>query len=208
MRLLDALLRHPDTPFFARYEGLEEDTDDDLDDPSNWEVEPIDAPILLESETSYFFIVRAKHILPDGTIHDCYIDLMLPERVSSFVYVLDDGKLNACYHHEVAGEVICAVPIDAYGDYELFYSRIAPDCGIEILKKGLELADQKSYIAEDLGYILRDENRMAEAAEMFQLVASEGPTSPFIYSELAACYQAIGKSDLASKYEALYRKST
>ncbi|PQO31093.1 hypothetical protein C5Y96_12100 [Blastopirellula marina] len=208
MRLRDALLRHPDTPFFARYEGLEEDTDDNQDDPSNWEVEPIDSPILRESETSDFFIVRAKHILPDGTIHDCYINLMLPERVSDFVYVLNDGELSTCYHHEVAGEVICAVPIDAYGDYELFYSRIAPDSGIKILKKGLELADQKSYIAEDLGYILRDENRMAEAAEMFQISANEEPTSPYIYSELAACYQAIGKLDLASQYEALLRKST
>lgn len=207
MRLTEALVTYPTIPIFARYEGLEDEPDSDEDNPANWEVEPIDAPVLLLSESSWFFIVRAKQVLPDGTINDCYIDLMLPERVCDYVYFLIDGNLSQCYYHEAEGEVICAVPVDSYGDYELFYSKTAPDCGIEILKKGLEHADQKACIAETLGYILRDENRMPEAAEMFQISANEGPTSEFIYSELSACYQAIGKPDLARKYEATFRNS-
>lgn len=208
MRLLEALKKHPTIPIFARYEGLEDEPDSDEDDPANWEVEPIDAPVLLLSETSWFFIVQAKQVLSDGTINECYLDLMLPERVCDFVYFLEEGKLSRHYYHEAEGEVICGVPVDTYGDYELFYSKTAPECGIKILKKGLEHADQKACIAETLGYILRDENRMAEAAEMFQISANEGPTSEFIYSELSACYQAIGKLDLARKYEAAFRDST
>lgn len=200
MRFIDALTQHPAIPFFGRIEGLESDTDDIRD----WELDPIDAPVLRESEISDFFIVKAKHVLPDGEVRDCYLDLCLPERISDYAYFLREGEIDFRYHHECDGDVICAVPIDCFGVYELFYSRIAPDVGIDILRKGLTVSRHKQYIAEDLGYILRDERRFAEAAEAFQLAADGEPSSYFIYGELAGCYDEIGDAANAEKYLALF----
>ncbi|MFN9246388.1 MAG: tetratricopeptide repeat protein, partial [Planctomycetota bacterium] len=97
------------------------------------------------------------------------------------------------------------VPIDCFGVYELFYSRIAPDLGIDILRKGLALSQNKLHIAQDLGYILRDERRFAEAAIAFQLAVDVGPSSYFIYGELAGCYDEIGDAANAKKYFELFR---
>jgi len=200
MRFIDALTQHPAIPFFGRIEGLEPDTDDIRD----WELDPIDAPVLLESEISEFFIVKAKQVLPDGTIRDCYLDLCLPERIRDYAYFLRGDEIEFRYHHECDGEVICAVPIDCFGDYDLFYSRTAPDVGIDILRKGLDVSFRKQHIAEDLGYILRDERRFSEAAEMFQLAADGEPSSYFIYGELAGCYDEIGETTKAEQYQALF----
>lgn len=200
MRFIDALARYPTIRFFGRIEGLEPESDDIRD----WKLYPIDAPVLRESEISEFFIVKAKHLLPNGVICDCYLDLCLPERVSDYAYFPRGGEIEYRYRHECDGEVICAVPIDCFGDYELFYSRIAPDVGIHILREGLRVSPHKQYIAEDLGYILRDERRFAEAAEAFQLAANGEPSSPFIYGELASCYEEIGNVAKAKHYLALF----
>lgn len=200
MRIIDALTQHPEIPIFGRIEGLEPDTDDIRD----WEVDLIDAPVLRESELSDFFIVKAKQVLPDGTIQDCYLDLCLPERISDYVYFLRNDKIELRYHHECDGDVICGVPIDCFGVYELFYSRIAPDVGINILRNGLNLSPHRQYIAEDLGYILRDERRFAEAAEAFQIAADGQPSSYFIYGELAGCYDELGDTERANKYHSLF----
>ena len=85
--------------------------------------------------------------------------------------------------------------------------RTAPDIGIEILKQGLVASPHKTYIAEDLGYILRDEIRFAEAAEMFQIAVDAEPSSYFIYGELAGCYEEIGQTDKARKYRAMFENA-
>jgi tetratricopeptide (TPR) repeat protein len=195
MKLTQALVKFPEVRIFRV-----EDTDDD--DQTKWEVEPIDSPVLLEAES--LFIVKAKHILLDGTIQDCYMDVYLPERINDYTYYLDKGSLKAIISYEVEGDVICAVPIDCFGVYELFYSKINPDLGIGILKEGLAVSEQKHYIAEDLGYILRDEGRYREAAEMFQIAVDEEPSSYFICGELAACYQVIGETEKAKKYQEIF----
>jgi tetratricopeptide (TPR) repeat protein len=200
MRLIDALIQYPTIPIFSRVEGPEP-CDDDIRD---WEFEPIDAPVLRESDGSNFFIVKAKHVLPDRTIRDCYLDLCLPERISDYAYFLRGDDIERRYLHECEGEVICAIPIDCFGVYDLFYSRIAPEVSINILRKGLAMTAHQQYIAEDLAYILRDERRFAEAAEMFQLAADGEPSSYFIYNELAGCYQEIGELAKAEKYFARY----
>ena len=150
MKLIKALSKYPEVRIFRV-----EDSDDD--DQAEWDVEPIDSLVLQESED--FFIVKAKNILPDGTIQDCYIDVSLPERINDYTYFFDGKSLKVSYTHEVEGDVICAVPIDCFGVYELFYSKVNPDLGMDILKEGLAISEQKHYIAEDLGYILRDEGR-------------------------------------------------
>ena len=200
MRLVDALTKYPHVPIFGRIEGLESDTDDEDD----WFLEPIDAPVLMESEISQFFIVKAKNVLPDKTIQDCYIDVFLPERISDYAYFLRGNAVAKGYHHEFDGEIICAVPINCFGVYELFYSRALPDVGIDILKRGLAASEPNTVIAEDLGYILRDEGRFAEAAEMFQISANNQPSSYFIYGELASCYDAIGETEKSQKYHDLF----
>ena len=195
MKLIQALAKLPEVRIFRI-----EDSDDD--DQAKWDVEPVDFPVLLESE--YFFILKAKNVLPDGTIKDCYIDVSLPERINDYTYFFDGKFLKVILSDEVEGDVISAVPIDCFGLYELFYSKINPDLGIDILKEGLAVSEQKHYIAEDLGYIFRDEGRYREAAEMFQIAVDEEPSSYFICGELAACYQVIGETEKAKKYQEIF----
>ena len=202
MKLFDAITQFPQISIFGRIEGLENDEDGDGID--SWYVEPIDAPVLLESEISDFFVVKAKQVLPNRTSRDCYMDICLPERINDYAYFLHGHEIEFRYTHECDGDVICTVPIDCFGVYELFYSRIAPDLGIDVLRKGLALSQNKQHIAQDLGYILRDERRFAEAAKAFQLAVDVGPSSYFIYGELASCYDEIGDAANARKYFDLF----
>jgi tetratricopeptide (TPR) repeat protein len=194
MKLIKALARYPGTRIF-RVEHSEVDQ-------ANWEAEPIDSAVLLESED--FYIVKAKHILSNGAIQDCYMDISLPERINDYTYFFNGESLKVYYSYELDGDVICAVPIDCFGVYLLFYSKINPDIGIKILKEGLTISSRKAYIAEDLGYILRDEGRFREAAEIFQISVDEIPSSNYIYGELAACYAQIGKTEKAEKYQKMF----
>jgi hypothetical protein len=197
MRLQDAIKVYPEVRVFHVRSS-------DNDQTSEWDVEVSDAKVL--SQKDGFFILKAKNILPDGSVRDCYIDVSMPERISDYVYRIHEGCLAACYHHELEGEVVCAVPICSFGIYELFYSRKLPDIGIEILKGGLKATDKRAAIAEDLGYILRDERRFREAAEAFEIAAQEGPSSYFIFGELAGCYDELGDKDLGEKYRQMFEK--
>ncbi len=200
MRLVEAIARHPDVRIFAVL-------DSDSDDKSDWDVEPIEGLILSESESADFFIVKAKNVIAHGAVVDCYIDMCLPERISDYAYFFHGNEVDVRYHHECDGEIICAVPIDCFGIYDLYYSRTAPHIGIEILKEGLDVAPHKTYIAEDLGYIFRDEKRFAEAAEVFQIAVDWEPSSHFIYDELATCYDEVGQADKARKYREMFENA-
>lgn len=195
MKLIEALAKFPETRIFHV-------KDSDSKDPANWDVEPVFSLILLESDG--FFIVMAKNSLPDGTIRDCYMDISLPERINEYAYFYDGKSLKVDYSYQFEGDIICAVPIDCFGVYELFYSKINPGIGIDILKEGLALSQQKHNIAENLGYILRDECRYQEAAKMFQISVDAAPSSYYIYGELAACYQQIGETEKAEKYQKIF----
>ncbi len=192
--LIEAVTGHPNARIFLVKEHVYDEPD--------WDVEPLDGTVLVAD--SGFYILKAKHILPDGTIQDCYIDMSLPERIVDYVYFFEGRSLRLADLRSVPGDVICAVPIDCFGDYELFYSKIDPEVGIQVLREGLAQSPRKHIIAEDLAYILRDERRYKEAAEMFQLAANEGASSYFIYGELAACYSMIGETAKAEKYQLLF----
>jgi tetratricopeptide (TPR) repeat protein len=199
MILIDALLKNPQICIFQVL-------DSDNENQASWNVEPISASVLNESDN--FYIVKAKNIHPDGSIIDCYIDISLPERISDYAYFLDRNSLKVDYHHEFKGEIICAVPIDCFGVYELFFSKTNPEIGISVLKNGLYASNRKACIAEDLGYILRDIGRFNEAAEMFQISVNEVPSSFFIYEELGNCYTRIGDFENAQKYHELFKKQS
>jgi tetratricopeptide (TPR) repeat protein len=195
MKLIQALASYPNTRIF-RVDHSEDD------DQAKWDVEPIESTVLDESDD--FFIVKAKNILPDGTVKDCYMDVSLPERINDYAYFFDGKSLKVDYPYCLEGDFISAVPIDCFGVYELFYSKLKPDTGIKILKAGLSVSKRKGCIAEDLGYILRDEGRFKEAAEMFQIAVDETPSSYFIFGELAGCYKELGETEKANRYKALF----
>ncbi|PKN98722.1 MAG: hypothetical protein CVU42_10930 [Chloroflexi bacterium HGW-Chloroflexi-4] len=168
-------------------------------EPENWKVKPLASKILIETEG--YFNVKGINILPDGKAVDCYMDISLPERINDLVYFREENSLREEYPVNIEGDVICGVPIDCFGVYKLFYSKINPEIGIEILNKGLAISTRKRYIAEDLGYIFRDEGRNTEAAEMFQISVDETPSSNYIYGELAKSYELIGENEQAEKFK-------
>jgi hypothetical protein len=198
MKLIDALRDLPGIAIF-RIDVT------NVDDPADWNADAVDSPVLHKQEG--FFLVRAKIVRPDASVQDCYMDISLPERINDSTYFFDGKSLAVKNTHKCEGDVICAVPIDCFGNYELFYSKINPEVGLQILRSGLSMSQSKHYIAEDSGYILRDEGRFIEAAAMFQIAANEGPSSYFLYGELASCYSAIGDSGKAKIYQELFDRA-
>ena len=197
---LDAVSANPGAKFFRVL-------DSSADKPVEWELEPLEADLLSDSDSDGLHVMKALNLLPDGTIRECYMDMNLPERISDYVFFVEKGSLHYGYHHEFPGEILPAVALDCFGVYELFYSKQRPQLGIDILKQGLAIAKRKHFIAEDLGYIFRDGRRFREAAEMFKIAVNEGPSSCFIYGELAGAYAELGDSANEKKYDAMLKRA-
>jgi len=199
-KLAQAVRQHPATSIFRVVPW-------EAGDEGEWSYEPVEGEVLRE-EGRGLYIIKAMNVLRDGQVRPCHMDVMLPERVSDHAYFLLESPVRKRYCHQFAGEIIPTVAIDCPGVYELFYSRTRPELGIEVLRRGLELSPRKGPIAEDLGYILRDEGRLQEAAEAFRVAAAEGPTSYFIYGELAALYERLGDDAQAAHYNRLYEQES
>lgn len=163
-----------------------------------WEVIPIETDVLFAQDG--FFILCAFQIMGPNEKIDCFIDLTMPERIADYAYFISSGTVCRKHLHECDGDVICAIPIDGSGVYDLFYSKINPELGLSVLRRGLELTARKTFIAEDLGYIYRDEGRIEEAIQAFSISASEEPSSYFIYQELAELHEQLGQTELSKKY--------
>jgi len=199
-KFLDAISANPNVKFFR---GL----DSGAEHPRDWQLKPLQTELLSDTEADGYHVMKALNVLPDATIRECYLDMNLPEWISDYAFFLETGSLRYGYHHEFPGEIIPAVALDCFGVYELFYSKNRPQIGIDILKRGLAIAKRKGYIAEDLGYIFRDERRFREAAEMFKISVDEGPSSYFIYGELAGAYAELGDSTNERKYTAMLKRA-
>lgn len=197
---LDAVSAYPGTKFFCV-------VDSSAEHPSGWELEALETDLLSDSDADGLHVMKALNLLPDGSIRECYMDMNLPERINDYAFFLENGSLRFGYRHEFPGEILPAVALDCFGVYELFYSKKQPQLGIDILKRGLAIAGRKHYIAEDLGYIFRDERRFREAAEMFKIAVDEGPSCYFIYGELAGCYAELGDSANEKKYDAMFKQA-
>jgi hypothetical protein len=174
-----------------------------LEDPYHqWKLEPVESDVLSvtqESDLSGLFVVKAFLVETQTKVQECYTDVILPERVSENAYLWIENQLIEKHRGKLEGDVIPQVAINHPGDYQLFYSRRNPELGIEILQNGLKLVEKKSAIAEDLAYILRDEQRHEEAIEAFSMViAEEGAgANYFSFIERAQLLDRIGNHQKA-----------
>ena len=174
-------------------------TNQDEEDELNWTIEPTDFDLLPEEENIYY--VKAYQVSADSTF-DCYLGIMTPERIAETVVKRkQNGQIVAETIYDQEQETIPAVASDCYGDYELFYAKGNPQIGIDVLKEGLAKAVNKNVVAEDLGYILRDEERIEEAIEAFKISEQFGPSSEYTFLELSRLYKRLGQNSLQLEYE-------
>lgn len=171
---------------------------DDSDNHLEWELLPLNEGVIKHEDGH--FLVSAKYIDDKGKVIKCFINLTMPERIYDFVFFIEENVIIKKYPYEMEGDVVCAVPSEIYGNYEMYYSKKNPKIGIDILKNGLSKTQNKGAIAEDLGYILRDENMQKEAIEAFLIAEKNTPSSEYIYHELGQLYEAVGDKNKAQYY--------
>lgn len=210
---VDAIMANPRSKAF---EVIRTDADEPtppegdsfFDEPARWRLRPLDVGVLSDDGSGGgFYIVAALHIVSDRPVADCFLDFSFPERINDYGYFIQGQRLISDYTHRFPGEIIPAIALDCFGSYETFYATLAPQIGIDVLKEGLAHCSRKQFIAQDLGYILRDEKRYREAAEMFELVVAEKEApSCFTYAELAQLYAHLGDEKKQAKYAALYTR--
>lgn len=178
-------------------------TNQDEEGELNWTIEPTDFDLLPEEENIYY--VKAYQVSADST-YDCYLGIMTPERISETVVKREpSGQIVAESIYDQVQKIIPAVASDCFGDYELFYAKENPQIGIDVLKDGLTKATNKNIVAEDLGYILRDENRIQEAIEAFKISEQTGPSSEYVFLELSRLYRDLGQTDNELKYNQKFK---
>ena len=178
-------------------------TEQDDGNELNWTVEPTDYELIPEEENYYF--VKAYEVSQNGKT-DCYIGVMTPERIAEVVIKQNSNgqtEIESIYDQEKS--IIPAIASDCFGDYELFYSKENPQLGIDILKSAITKATNKNVVAEDLGYILRDEGRVKEAIEAFKISEENGPSSEYTFLELAGLYEQLGQLDKQTEYRQKYK---
>lgn len=178
-------------------------TNQDEEDELNWIIEPTDFDLLPEEENIYY--VKALQVSADNT-SNCYIGIMTLERIAETVVKRQpNGQVVAESIYDQEQSIIPAVASDCFGDYELFYAKENPQIGIDVLKDGLEKAINKNVVAEDLGYIFRDEKRVNEAIDAFKISEQNGPSSEYIYLELSRLYRDIGQTEIELKYKQKFK---
>lgn len=172
------------------------------DNELNWIIEATDFELIPEEENYYF--VKAFEVSENEKI-DCYIGIIIPERIAEVVIKQNwDGQIKIESIYNQQNSIIPAVASDCFGNYELFLAKDNPQIGIDILKSGLTHAKNKNVVAEDLGYILRDEGRIEEAIEAFKISEANGPSSGFIFGELASLYEQRGRVEKQIEYKQKY----
>ncbi len=193
MRIKDIVTKKTDVNIFT---VVKEKSDNPLD----WKIKTRKDKLIPDTEAHC--IVRAKMIDKEKNVSDCFINISLPERIVDYVIYQTDLGLEYKESYELADkDVIPAVASEAFGDYELYYSKNAPDVGIEILRQSLNLTEDPSVIAEDLGYILRDENRHQEAIDAFLISEEHGVSSEYIFKEISDLYAKIGNDEKSKEYD-------
>ena len=188
---------------------VDENNDLDSAEFSDWFLQPLESAETLSAEafeSEYldgYFIVKAIWVKENGELENCYLTVAMPERISEEVFIKLNDKIVRKWIYEV-GEVVPAVAIEGFGNYELFYSKMNPEIGIKVLREGLKAAKNKAPVAEDLAYILRDEGRIPEAIEAFTMVIDEGDKrngipNQYTFEERAGLFEKIGNFEKAAE---------
>jgi len=200
MKLHEALFQEP----WQAYQVLR-DYVDNWDDFHEWDLQPLTGSTLAAEDVNDAFqglFIIAAHIISNSAApQPCYLDLILPERIAEHHFVLVGKRIARQRGQRVlTGTVIPAIGVENFGNYKLFYAKENPSAGIDVLKRGMEEAHERGYLAYDLAFLLRDEKRYHEAIEALTVLLTEHPAphlAPSIYQERARMYAAIGEADKA-----------
>jgi hypothetical protein len=192
VKLRQALLGQPKASIYQV--DLSDFEDDNF---LEWDVTPINAEILAaeyvqEGMLDGLFLLKALFLSQQNEPRSCYLDVSMPERISDSAYFPEGDTIIRSDLYKLQGEVIPLVAIEGFGVYDMFYSHINPEVGLNVLRQGLSLAKRKSFIAADMGYILRDEQRHEEAISAFTIAIEEDPASPNLYIERAMLMDLVG----------------
>ena len=179
--------------------GIYEILNSESENPIEWTIKPTTLQIIPKGEGHY--LVKAYRIEKTGIYNSAYINVSTPERIVDFViYNLEKPQYSDAYG-SIDIEVIPAIASDCFGSYEVYYSRYNPELSVKVLKEGLEKSKEKNVIAEDLGYILSDENRHKEALNYFLISEKNGASSEFIIEEIENIYRTLGNIEKAEYYK-------
>ena len=209
-KLRDALFK---TAFRAFHVKKQETDDwDDGDDFENWHLEPLDGATLakeyVKGPFEGLFIVEGQIVSPSGKVADCYLDIVLPERICEHRYVLINNVIARVRGRRSSiGTAIPSIAIEKFGVPQLFYAQENPNVGIDVLQRGLQHAREKKYIAYDLGVLLRTEKRFDEAIRAFSVFLEEDPHADIarsVYQERSQLYEATGQHDKAERDKRLW----
>jgi tetratricopeptide (TPR) repeat protein len=182
----------------------------DVEEIEDWIVEKTKYQLIPESNEDLYdayFVVKGFLLHGINKIEECYIDLCIPERISEFVFRNRNNIFTVENAIESNLKAIPAVASERFGDYELYYCPENPETGINVLKTGLALSMNKYAVAQDLGYIFRDENRIEEAIEMFKISVEYDPSSEYTYLELADLYSQLNLKEEELKYRRKFKEA-
>lgn len=178
-------------------------TNQDDENELNWIIKPTNFELLPEEENYYF--IKAYQFFSDH-IKDCYLGIITPERIAETVVIkTSNEQIKVENIYDIKYSIVPAVASECFGNYELFYSKDNSKIGIDVLREGLAKAINKNIVAEDLGYILRDEGCITGAIEAFKISEKDGSSSNYIYLELSKLYKQLGQIEESLKYEEKFR---
>jgi len=205
MHLKEALFKNSSKAFRATTD------DENWEDFSNFDLEPLlGATLAKEYVAGPFegtFVVAGK-VTKDESSRDCYLEVVLPERMCEFCFLLVDGEIVRKRGRRVdEGTAIPIIAIEKFGVPQLFYAKENPSVGIAVLERGLQQAREKKDIAYDLAVLLRQEKRNQEAIEAFSVCLKEAPESAIacsLYQQRWQLYKAIGEVERAAEDKRLW----
>lgn len=169
----------------------------------NWLIVPTDLETIPNEDNLYL----VKGIDTDNKEgNNCYLSISIPERIVDSIISIDtSNSISVLDFSEQDRQIIPVIVSECYGNYELYYAKFNPSIGIEVLKHGLDKANDKSAALEDLGYIFRDENRIKESIEAFEQAILYGVSSEYIYWELAELYKLLNQPNEVEFYMKKFR---
>jgi tetratricopeptide (TPR) repeat protein len=206
MRLNDALFKNSSKAFLVTKD------DENWEDFSKFDLEPLSGATLAKEYVpgpfEGSFIVAGKVVTRDEASQDCYLEVVLPERICEFCFLLVDDEIVRKRGRRVSdGTAIPVIAIEKFGVPQLFYARENPSVGIAVLQRGLQQAKEKKDIAYDLAVLLRQEKRNEEAIEAFSICLKEAPESAIacsLYQQRWQLNSEIGEVERAAEDKRLW----